>query len=451
VATDVADRARNARELIFGRRIMDQILELGGWLKSHPSAEEQQRLIEAIAKRTTISQVGRNIIKIEYRDADARRALLTTQKFADLFIQEGIKAQADESSAAFDFIDQQTEEYREKLARTENALKELRSANLAAQVGSESDIASRVKELQARIERATQELREAEMKGISLESQISGAAVAATSSARQEQYRERIAQLQARLDTLRLSYFDTHPDIVQLTLQIKSLTDEAVTERERREQAARSGRVEADQAAMMNPIYQQLRRELSQNKLTIESLNSRIADAQSQLQEQMLRGQSLHSNDAQLADLTRDYQVNRDIYQDLLRRRENARVSMNLDRGRQGLTIRVLEPATAPLARKGPRFLHFFVGGIILGIVAPIALIFVRLRLDSRIRLAAAITDKHKAPLVASIPHLWTPREQTWLRWEAALLALIVVGTVAASAGLSTVPVDQLLPFLKEQ
>lgn len=451
VATEVTDRARNARELIFGRKIMDQILELGGWLKAQPTPEDQQRLIERIAKRTTITQAGRNIIKIEYRDADPQRAFLTTQKFAEIFIQEGVKAQAAESSAAFEFIDKQTEEYRRKLADTENQLKDIRSANLAAQVGSENDIAARIKDLQSRIERASQELREAELKGASLESQISGIAVAVSTSAREELYRERIAQLRTKLDTLRLSYFDTHPDIVQLQVQIKNLTEEAIAERERREKAARSGRVEADQAAMMNPIYQKMRHELSQNKLLVESLNARIADAQAQLQEQLARGQTLHTGDARLADLTRDYQVNRDIYQDLLRRRENARVSMNLDRGQQGLTIKVLEPATVPLSRKGPRFVHFFVAGILLGVVVPIGLVFARLQFDPRIRIGATIPGKHKVPLIAAIPHLWSPRERMWLRGEVVLLVLIVAATVAASAASSTVPLEEVLPFIKER
>jgi len=451
VATDVTDNARNARELIFGRRIMDQILQLGGWLKQHPTPEEQQRLIEQIAKRTTFKQVGRNIIKIEYRDVDPQRAFLTTQKFAELFIQEGVKAQEAESRAAFEFIDRQTEEYRQKLADTENQLKDLRTANLAAQVGTDNEIAARIKGLQERIERTSQELREAELKGASLEAQVSGVAVAATTSARQEQYRERIAQLRTKLDTLRLSYFDTHPDIVQLMQQIKNLTDEAIEERERREKAARSGRAETDQAAMMNPIYQKMRHELSQNKLLIESLNARIADAQAQLQEQLGRGRTLHTGDARLADLTRDYQVNRDIYQDLLRRRENARVSMNLDRGRQGLTIRVLEPATVPLSGQGPRFVHFFAAGMLFGVAVPVGLLFARLRLDPRIRTSAAIPSKHKAPLVATVPHLWTPKEALWLRWELALLALVVVATVVAAASSAVVQPDQWLPFLRER
>src|SRR6267154_4869778 len=70
VATDALDRSKNAREVIFGRKIMDLVLDYGGWLKDAPSIEERERLIEDIKKRTAISTVGKNILRIEYRDAD---------------------------------------------------------------------------------------------------------------------------------------------------------------------------------------------------------------------------------------------------------------------------------------------------------------------------------------------------------------------------------------------
>src|SRR6267378_6760245 len=70
VATDVSDRSKNAREVIFGRKIMDRVLEYGGWLNDRPTAEERERIIEDIKKRTMIATVGRNIIRIEYRGDD---------------------------------------------------------------------------------------------------------------------------------------------------------------------------------------------------------------------------------------------------------------------------------------------------------------------------------------------------------------------------------------------
>src|SRR5712675_1337994 len=63
VATDALDRSKNAREVIFGRKIMDLVLDYGGWLKDAPSIGERELLIEDIKKRTAISTVGKNTLR----------------------------------------------------------------------------------------------------------------------------------------------------------------------------------------------------------------------------------------------------------------------------------------------------------------------------------------------------------------------------------------------------
>ncbi len=437
VATEVTDRSKNAREVIFGRKIMDPVLEYGGWLSTQPSAEERELIIEGIKKRMVISTVGKNILRIEYRDIDPKRAFRVTEKLAELFMQESVAAKAAESSAAFDFIEKQTQDYLDKLTSAEEQLKDLRSSKLEARGGSDSEMSTRMNELHTRIERTTQELREAEIKGSSLERQVFGEAEVTAAVTREGQYRARIGELQSKLDTLRLSYHDTHPDIIQVKQQIQDLTDGINVQRERREQTKRSGRIEPDETVLNNPVYQQLRRELSQNQVTVDALKARIVEAQRQLQEEISRGKRLHSGDAHLAELTRDYQVNRDLYQDLLRRRENARVSMNLDRDRQGLTLKIQEPATLPLHASGLWFAHFVAGGLVLGIMLPLFLLFARLHVDPRIRVGNAILRAHKIPVAAVVPHLWSPGELKALRLELVLLMLAVGATLAVSATLS--------------
>jgi len=90
VATEVADRSKNVREIIFGRKIMDAVVEYGGWMAARPNGEELERIVDGIKKRTSIVTVGKNIMRIDYRDDDADRAYRVTQKFAELFIQESI-------------------------------------------------------------------------------------------------------------------------------------------------------------------------------------------------------------------------------------------------------------------------------------------------------------------------------------------------------------------------
>jgi polysaccharide chain length determinant protein (PEP-CTERM system associated) len=445
VATDALDRSKNAREVIFGRKIMDLVLEYGGWLKAEPSVEERELLIEGIKKRTVISTVGKNILRIEYQDPDPERAARVTEKFAELFMQASIAAKAAESAAAFDFIEKQTQEYQDKLTRTEEELKELRSSSMDARASNEGEVTTRLNDLHRRIEATTQELREAEVKETSLGRQVSGEAESSAEISREGQYRTRIGELQSKLDTLRLSYHDTHPDIVQVKQQIQDLTNGLNTQRERREQMKRTGRFESEEVVINNPIYLQLRRELSQNQSSIEALKARLAELRRQLQDEVGRGKRMHIGDARLAELTRDYQVNRDIYQDLLRRRENARVSMNLDRERQGLSFKIQEPVTLPQSPVGPRFLHFVVAGMLLGVLIPLGLLYARLHFDPRIRIGSAIAVAHKLPMVTVVPHLWSPAELKSLRWELVALTLLVVATIAASAAVSAMRFTKVL------
>jgi polysaccharide chain length determinant protein (PEP-CTERM system associated) len=440
VATDVADRGKNAREVIFSRKIMGGVLEQGGWMKDRLSVAEQDEIIGEIKKRTTVSNTpggGKAIININYRDDQQQRAYLVTTAFAELFIAEVVAEKKNEILVAFEFIDKQAQEYQRKLTGAEDELRQLRVSNLDARPGGEVELSARLTALNTRIENATQELRETEMKRASLERQVNGEAQVTVLTTREGQFRARIAELQAKLDTLRLSFYDTHPDIVQLKDQIQDLRAEAAAQRERREKAKPSERLESDETVVNNPVYQQLRSELSKTQLTIDALKSRIAEAQRLLREEADRSQSLHGEDARLAELTRDYQINRDIYQDLLRRRERARVSMNLDAESLGLNLKILEPAALSPPASGPRFWHFVLGGLALGILVPVGFVFARLQFDPRVRLANAISERHKVPVAAIVPHRWSPADLIGLRKELVILSLVVAATLAVSAALS--------------
>jgi len=429
VATDVADRARLAREIIFGKKLMTQILYEAGWMKKGLSPEDQEDLIKKLIKKTGISNIARNVIKIEYRDDDAQRAFVTTKNYADLFIAEALSNKAAESQAAFEFIDKQVQEYHAKLVQSEEQLREFRSNNADALPGSETDIGTRLAGLQTRIETSTQELKEAEIRKQSLEKQLSGEAEVASAISREGQFRARIVDLQSQLETLRLSYHDTYPDIVRLRLQIADLNEAIAAEKKRRETAKASGRVVIDDSVINNPMYQQLKRDLSQTQVTIDTLKARIAEAKRQMGSALERGRRVHGGEATLAELTRDYQVNRDIYQDLLRRRENARVSMNIDREKQGLSFRIQEPASLPLEPSGLRFPHFVIGALLLGVLVPFGAVYGKTQLDPRIRIGTAVADKNKVPLLAVVPHLWLPREEQTVRHELSRLSLMIFGT----------------------
>src|SRR3954469_4356534 len=82
VATGNADRAAIAREVIFSHKIMEEILRSGGWMDSKPNALQQERLIEEIKSRMSVSNLRENLIRIDYSDSRPERAFAVTRRLA---------------------------------------------------------------------------------------------------------------------------------------------------------------------------------------------------------------------------------------------------------------------------------------------------------------------------------------------------------------------------------
>ncbi|MFT3790728.1 MAG: hypothetical protein QM741_06555 [Rudaea sp.] len=434
-ATSIADRASIAREVIFSHKIMDEVLAAGGWLDSDPkpSAIEQERIIDAIKNRTTINLYKDNLIQISYADSDPDRTYKIVTLMADRFIQESLAAKERESREAYEFINDQVEAYHKKLTDAEDKLKAFRARNADARPGSATDSNTRISTLRAQVENARIELMELNSKAASLTSQVSGESEVVATQTREGQYRVRLAELQNELDKLLLTYTDQYPDVIRVRHEMDDVR--AALQREEGQSAARkaagisSG---GSEIAVTNPLYVELRGKLADVRRDAGGAASRMSASETLLNAELERSRRIADSENDLAELTRDYEVNRDTYQDLLKRRENARVSMNLDADHQGLTFAIQEPAVKPLQPVGLRFLHFAGIGLIAGAALPLLLLFAQAKLDPRVHTAEQIERLTGLPVLASIPVYANFQEQRKSRYTTLVLVLIVLGVLVA-------------------
>jgi len=441
VQTDVLDRARIAREIIFGRKIMEKILQLGGWLDNEPTLLEQEYIMDAIQKRTTITNVGPNLVRISYKDTNPERSYQITKGFADLFTEGLLSTKAQESKSAFEFIYNQVNEYEQKLKISEDALEKFRTENVDFREGAAGEVTQRILLNRTQLENLEQELREAMIRKSSLESQLSGETESTAGLSREEQIRGRIAELRSNLDTLRLSYHETYPDIVQIKTQIEELLDTLKEEQERVAKAKLSksnNRIYIDESIRANPLYQQLQGDLYETNTQIATLNTRIERTKILLENELERDKRINAAQAKLSSLTRDYNVNQEVYQDLLRRRENARVSMNLDLEHQGVSININEPAYLPHAPSGPRYIHIILIGIIMGIFLPSAIIYGINSIFGRVFDATDIRDDTNLLIIGEHTHYSSPTEIVTNKKELITLSIIIFVTLAIVLSVSS-------------
>jgi polysaccharide chain length determinant protein (PEP-CTERM system associated) len=427
------DRAMIAREVVYGRKLLDKALSTA-WEIDEDDEETKGQIIEGVKKRTLVTNVGDNLVRIEYSDMDPARSRLVAQKMAELFISESLLAKSRESASAFAFIDQQVGEYQKKLRTLQNELKNFRNSNVDAQLGAEADSAHRLTELRDRLVQLDQDMREAEIRKSSLQSQLSAEADASNVLSRSDEYRRRIAELRTQLDTLRLTYRESYPDVVHLNDQIRELERAAVAA----DKGGRAGseRNVGQEPLLTNPVYQELRRTFYETNTTVRTLSSRIGETRRLIEQEEARSRRIQAASAQLADFMRDYDVNEQLYQDLLRRREAARVSMSLDRTQEGVTMRVEEPAVMPHSAEGPSLVYFMLGGVVAGILLPFGLVFSFQQVDPRVRHSSAIQERLGLAVLGVVPHLHTPREGAAEARGAFSLGLIVLATLAIVAAI---------------
>ncbi len=428
-ATANAARANIARAVIFSRKVMSEILVTGGWTRNHPSPSEQDRLIQEIKARTTVVISRDNLITITYHDSDPTRAFEVTQKYADLFISETLASKQNESRDAFEFINSQVEDYRRKLTDAEDKLKDYRSANADARPGSETDTNARISQLRTQIENARMALMEKRSQEGSLSSQLSGESEVNSVQTTQGIYGTQLADLQTQLDKLLLTYTSDYPDVVRTRHQIEDLRRQ-MAQADQRKQSARAigGVSQGESNVQFNPLYQQLKSQSSALRSEIAATASRMSASESMLQAELERSKRIADSENVTSELTRDYTVNRDVYQDLLKRRENARVSMNLDAKQQGLAFRVQNPAVMPLNPTGLRFIHFGLGGLFLSIAIPLGLLFGVARFDPRIRSAEQLERSTGLMVLATVPFYSTLQDRHRERVRTATLVAIIFG-----------------------
>jgi polysaccharide chain length determinant protein (PEP-CTERM system associated) len=425
------NRAGIARDVIFSRKIMDQVATTGGWLNSHPNPVKLDSIIEGIKTRTRVQTSQDNLITISYYDSDPRRAYDVTRQFAQLFISESLASKQRESRDAFQFINSQVEAYRLKLTTAEEKLKNYREANADARPGSADATNSRISQLRTQVENTRMDLMEKRSQEASLMSQLSGESEVTAVQTTEGVYRTQLADLQAQLDKLLMTYTAEYPDVVRTRHQIQDLQAQLAQSEQRKQAAQRSGTPTAIESnSQFNPLYQQMKSQLSAIRSDIAANNARMNASQSMLDSELERSKRIAGSENATSELTRDYDVNRDVYQDLLKRRESARVSMDLDAQHQGLTFLIQNPAVLPLTPSGLRFFHFGAAGILLALAVPFGLLFGVARYDPRVRSAEQLERLTGITALATVPFYSTPDDRRHERMRNMVLVLVVGGVV---------------------
>lgn len=410
------DKVAEATDIILGRKSLGRLVDYIE-VSDNKVLDDAQREKEILRLRGSIKirKKGRQFFQISYTDRKPDKAFLVTQKIGQLFLEIQEENRREESREAYSFVDKQVKAYQSQLSQSEDRLRLFLSENAD---GTEQGVQAKISQLKSQIELAELQLEELSSQRESIRQQLRGVNASISNKVVSDKNNDRIKVLEERLEILQLSYHDSYPDIVAIKKQIEDIKSEAKENTDRPQG-------DTEIISYDNPLYVELSSERAKTETAITAVKTRIASLNNLLDKTLLRMEKVQKNKAELAELTRDTDVNRNIYNDLLRRRETARVSMHLSSEGQGVSYVIHDPAVYPLKPKGPQFIHFALASILLGALAPIGLAGVYVQLDPRIRDASTVQENLGIPVLATIGKVVTPREHRKERFKTIVIFII--------------------------
>lgn len=426
VTTKISDQTSSASQMLQSRAVLKKVAtdtNIFGPNAASLTADQLEGRMDEIRANMSVVSLGKtkSYFAIQYTGHHQQQVYLIAQRLGQLFISESDTRKKNESREAYDFINRQVKAYEQQLQQAQENLKNFETKN---NEGTEEEASKKIADLRGKIELANLDLGETTAEKKSLEQQLKGVGQTVNQGETEDVYQSRISKLQQQLDNLQLKYKDSYPDIVNLKQEIAQL--------EKRHKLALENK-SADQVTqgreVINPLYQNLKSQLATTNAKIDSLHIRLKALSSILSKEKQRMEKIQQNKAEYAKLTRGMQVNKDIYDDLLKRREKARVSMRLDLDGEGLNYEIQESAQYPLEPVGAKFKMFASAGLLLGLIAPFGLAAAFAQVDPRIRDKAVIEDELEIPVLTVLPQVRTPFERMRDRrrtWIVAIVAVIV-------------------------
>jgi uncharacterized protein involved in exopolysaccharide biosynthesis len=441
------DHAAIAAEFTEGNRILRELLVFGGWVQpppaKRPDPQEEAKLLTKLRSHIRIDPPKDGIVRISYNDSDPDRTYLITNKLAELYLREVSQAQQHEARAAFDFLDKQVKDYGDKLvADHQEVLAHYRHTDTVKPDPSSSAPAP----ARPRAAISAAELASLRSEKAALEQELafkdngsrSASASPAFDTHLEEQHRTRVAQLQIDLDRLLAVNTEQHPEVQRVKRELAAEKQELARLETARKEAEQTRMIDERAAASLDDELKVA------GRARLEEIRTKIALATGSPSQPYVPSPSVPADtkpdpelrgismDTTLSELLRRYEATRDVYQDLLKRREGARVAMDLAAEHGGGALRVQEPAERPATATGLRLSHFCIAGLLLAAIAPVATLFAIVRFDRRMRSAQQIEVFARVPLLGSIASGAGEKELARERSHRLLAMLMIAGVFAA-------------------
>ncbi len=349
VSTDPEQQVSVMLNTLVTRPNLEQVVHLTHSNANAFSARRMADEVQNLQDNIEIKPLGtKNLFEISFSDNDPNRALSVSQSLLSIFVDSNIGDKRRDLEGAQSFLDTKIAEYETLLKQAEQRRADFRAANLDVLSNTVTPDAAA-----AQLQAARDALGAANARLSSLRAQLAaipriiyidgpGPLVISSGSGNYAStgsgsLLQRLAEAKQYLVELRSKYTDDYPDVKAAKRTVAQLESELSS-------IPPSGTQGTGNQSVPNPVYVQTQSKLSDAMTEVAFQAHRVAEAGTTLDNAKNMTVKAIAVSTKFADLDRDYDLIHKNYQDMLARRELARLSQSVNDQQSAVTVRIVEP-----------------------------------------------------------------------------------------------------------
>lgn len=429
VPADPAERLNTLKQQVESSTRLEQIIDQMGLYpemrgRAREDVVERMRLdIDLVAKPGSGTSMG--TFTIGFRGRSPQVVAQVANQLASSFIEWNLQSREQRAENTTHFMASQMEEARQTLQQQESRLRDFKMRHLGEMPDQSNANLATLSRLQVSLQANSDSLNrideQIQLLGLVPES----TPVPAASPTERDRLESEKRRLMIDLVDLKRKYTASHPDVVSAELRLKQVQS----------QLDAMGPVQtASGAPSKSSSTVEMRRQL------LESQREHLLEEQKTLQTQYAAYQAkvdaVPLREQELSDLTRDYNISKEHYSNLLEKTLSAEMATDLEKRQQGESFTILDAAQPPQRPYKPRRLLLMIGSLLGSFGLAVATVVIKDRISGAITSERDLKDLLPASvlLIGMVPSIETKMDRARrTQWQVFAVTVSLVACVAVA------------------
>ena len=342
---------------------------------------------------------------VSYDGKNPQAVQQVANELASLYLEENIRTRAEQSASASRFLEEEANNFQQRLAALDAKIAEFKAHNMGALPGL---IQVNLQSLD-RVERDIDQLKD-QLKTLREKEQYLQTLLATVPTENMSQDKSLLKDLKAKLVQLESRYSDQYPDVAKTREEIAELEKRVASTPSENPAQPKKLTAAADQPD--NAQYVTLASQLAGVQSDIDSVKRQIIDSQNKREDYIKRTEAGPRVEGIYNSLMAERNDTQLKYDDLTKRVMEARVSQGLERQQMGERFTLIDPARLPEKPVSPNVPAILLIGAFLGIAGGVGNISLKEFGDQSVRTPVALAAATGYPVLGSVPLLVTDEDR---------------------------------------